>query len=184
MTLIPCPDCGNPVSDEADRCDRCRCPVSARLERLRAEEEARRLEEEEERQRRERARERGYITLGVIAVALFILIGSCVSQSQHQPSTGTSLYEMDEQTQSITPGVNAFSASGKLKLDYSCQASAKGGASVQLVLMNTENSAIVWRKAVKCPAHGSDTVQVKSGDYDVGAQVGGNATWTMNVTQQ
>jgi hypothetical protein len=155
----------------------CGCPVRARLERLQAEEEARRLEAQ-----REKERELNYIVLGVIGAIIFIVIA--VTQSQHQPSTGTSLYQMSEQTQSLTPGVNTFSATGKLKLDYSCQAGSKSRASVQLVLMNTDTSAIVWKKAVKCPAHGSDTVQVKSGNYDVGATVNGDATWTMNITQQ
>jgi transcription initiation factor TFIIIB Brf1 subunit/transcription initiation factor TFIIB len=180
MALIPCPDCGQAVSDEAAVCMHCGCPVRSRLERLQAEEEARRLEEQ-----REKERQLNYIILGVIAVALFILIGSCISQNQHQPSTGTSLYAMSEQTQSLTPdAVSAFSASGTLKLDYSCQASAKSKASVQLVLLNTDNSAVVWEKAMKCPAHGSDTIQVKSGDYDVGASVNGDAIWTMNIIQR
>jgi hypothetical protein len=185
MALISCPDCGNPVSDDADECKLCGLHVKAYLQRMREEEEARRLEAEAEaeRQRRERERERGYTVLTIIGVLLFILVGSCISQNQGQPSAGKDLYEMDGQSQSITPGVNTFSASGKLKLDYSCALNAQSAAAVQLVLVNTDSSATVWKKAVKCPASGSETIQVKLGEYDVGASVNGDAAWTLKVTQ-
>ena len=184
MALIACPDCGKQVSDLARSCPSCGCPVAARVAQMRREEEERIAAAEKERQ--ENRRVQLYIVLGFAAFLLIAWIISSFSNSGPS-STVKNLYEMDGQTQSLTPGANAFSASGKLTLTYSCQLNTGKSASVLLVLENLSTSAIVWKKSIKCSASGSpsgsDTVQVKADSYDIGATVNGDAAWTMRVTQ-
>ncbi len=187
MALIACPDCGKQVSDEARSCPACGFPVAARVAQMKREEEERVAAAAAEKERQARRRLNLFIGLGIAVFVLFAYISSSVSTSG-QSSTTKTLYKMDGQTQSLTPGSNAFSASGKLKFTYSCQASTTHPASVQFVLEDLTSSVTVWEKTITCsisgPAKsGSDTIQVKAASYDIGATVNGDAAWTMLITQ-
>lgn len=188
MALIACPDCSKQVSDQALTCPYCGLPIAARLAQLKQEEEERLAEEEALRQHQADQRSRAQVTLGVIAVILVVIVVSCISNSQQSTTASTEkvLYEIATQA-SITPGVNTFEASGKLKLEYACQSNANKKGSVQLTLMNMASpSTVIWKKTVTCPLQpfsSSENIQVKAGSYDVGSSVSGDSTWNMKITQ-
>lgn len=181
MALINCPDCGKKISDQARTCLFCGLPVAARLQQMREEEEA-------IRQQIEKRREIQQTILIAAGVILFFLVASCISNSQQSQTAPTEkvLYEIDTQS-SITPGTNTFEASGKLKLEYTCQSNAQSTTNVQLTLVDMHSpSTVVWKKSVTCPVQpfsGSETLEVKTDSYDIGSLVSGDATWSMTITQ-
>lgn len=187
MALIPCPDCGKQVSDQARACPTCGCPVAVRVAQMRQEEEERIAAVAAQQERQASRQVILFIGLGIAAFILLAFISSCISNASRSPTVNT-LYEMDGQTQSIAPGINPFSASGTLTLTYSCQISSGKSASVQFVLEDLSTSAIVWKKSIRCSGNGlhagSDTLHVKADNYDVGATVTGDAAWTMRITQK
>lgn len=182
MALIACPDCRKPVSADARSCPLCGCPVAARVAQREREKEERLAQIAAEKERSDARKMQMLIGLFVVGFLLFAGISSC----NRQAPTVKDLYEMDAQSNSISPGINAFEASGHLTLTYSCQITAGKSANVQLVLENTTTSKIVWQKTVFCSETGApsskDTVTVPDDNYDVGATVHGNATWTMVIT--
>jgi hypothetical protein len=182
MALISCPDCGKSVSDEARVCPFCGLPVVKRLQQMKAEEEARQAALYAEQQRSSDAR----WAVGTVAVFLILIVAGCIS-SANQPKE---FYRMSAQS-SIKAGQDTFQASGKLKLEYACQLNSGKSGSVQLALIDLKTSKPVWSKQVKCVeskdgvpvSDSSETIQVKSSNYDFGSQVTGDATWDMKVTQ-
>jgi len=183
MALIACPDCRKPVSESARSCPVCGCPVSVRVAQMQRAEEERQEQLALQKQRQEQVR-MGFIVAGIF-LAVFI-VGS-IMNSCNQASTVKNLYEMDGSTQNVSPGgMNAFLASGKLTVTYSCQISGGKSANVQLVLEDTNTSKIVWKKTVNCSATNtpslSDSVTVPNDTYDVGATIHGQAAWTVVIT--
>ena len=155
MALIACPDCRKPVSEQARSCPLCGCPVAARVAQMRREEEERQAQIAEYKEREEARKTHVLIGLAIGGFVLFALISSCISGGG-QASTVKNLYEMDGQTQSLSPGINVFRASGHLTLTYSCLANTGKPASVQLVLKDMTTSKVVWQKAITCSARSEE----------------------------
>lgn len=183
MALIACPDCGRDVSDQARTCQYCGLPVSAHLRQLRedAEEERALLEEEAEARRLADTKQKTQTVLIIIGIIAFVFIGGSISASQQGNRV---VLQLANQLVNVKPtGGNAFSAHGTIKIDFSCQAGTKGTSSVQFILVDVNSTATIWKKSLTCSGSGSQSLQVASSDYDIGATVSGGATWTMTITQ-
>jgi hypothetical protein len=181
MALVACPECDKPVSDQAPLCPYCGYPVAEMIQEMRKEAAARMAARRAAAARR-RARKQKITIVGVIVVIIVVLILILiVSNSPHPP-----LLEMNSHTESATPGNNAFSASGKLTLTYSCEANANHVAIVDFSLVDIHTQQVVWKKTLVCTQQGSsvtDTVTVSSSSYDIGTQVYGQDDWSMKITQ-
>lgn len=189
MALIACPDCRRMVSDQARTCPYCGLPVVARLAQLQREEEERLAEEEALRQHQANQRTTMHVVLGVVAVILFFLVASCISNVSQHP-----VLQNLEATGSQKPGDSSFSAQGKLSVQYSCEASTERATTVRFSLVNMHASAgsaaTVWEKVINCttPSQSStmhtETVQVKSSTYTVGVIASTvDTTWNIIITQ-
>jgi hypothetical protein len=146
MALINCPDCHKSVSDQAHACPNCGLPVAAHLERMKQEEEKRRAEEEALRQRQEKRRATAQVVMGAIVVFLIMMVASCISNASQHP-----VLRNIEATGSQKPGDTAFSARGKLSLQYSCESSTGKVTTVQFSLVTMHSSgpaATVWKKMI------------------------------------
>jgi hypothetical protein len=83
----------------------------------------------------------------------------------------------------------AFSASGTLKIEYSCIHSYKDGVDVQLNVMPVDADGTLsfdgrqsWIVKLSCPDRGSDTFNA-NGLYKVTAATGGSVGWSLKITQ-
>jgi hypothetical protein len=190
MALINCPDCGKPASDQAFSCMTCGFPIRTHMAQLKREEAARQAEEEALQQRREQQQTFYIGALVVVAFALIVGVGSCISYANEHPM----LQGLSGQGNLQNPGEYAFSAHGKLQIDYYCQSSNNQATTVQFSLINTHSTgaaATVWKKVVKCLSMSqdyttqTDTIQVPvSSSYDVGIVASaGDTTWNIRITQ-
>jgi hypothetical protein len=183
MALIACPDCSKGVSDQAPVCPYCGLPVAAHFRRIREEEEARKAEEEARLAEVavQRSKELQTTVIVVIGVVLFFFIIGGLTNSHPQTSV---LYELDNQTVGATPGTNAFSASGKMSLVYSCHSNGKASTTrIQITLVDVNTQLPAWKKSLVCPINGSSVLQVKASSYDIGVSIRGNGAWTLKITQ-
>lgn len=188
MALINCPDCGKPVSDQAYMCTNCGLPVRARLAQMKREEEARQVEAEALQQRREREQTFYIGALVVVAFALIVGVGSCISYANEHPMLRDLAAQGSQQ-----PGTEVFTAQGKLQLQYTCQSSNEKVTTVQFSLINMHASgaaATVWKKMITCTTPNQNsvtdtaTIPVVSSSYDVGVVAStGDTSWNIVITQ-
>lgn len=82
MAMIKCSECGNKVSDKAEKCPKCGCPIKDTLELIKEKEEKKKAKKEEKEQKKKRLTKQqktrivvGAIILGlIIAVSVFLVI--------------------------------------------------------------------------------------------------------------